>query len=166
MIIAIILGVVVVRGWLIEGAIVEGMSMHPTLRDGERLVVLKCRYSPYILPSRGDIIIFNDPEGDGVDVKRVIALPGEVIAIRGTRVKVNGSPLDESYAQGRIPVNLVETVPEGRVWVMGDNRDSSTDSRNYGPIDLAAIRGRAVLVTWPPPPKRIPRIPDVYVENE
>ncbi|NIM05742.1 MAG: signal peptidase I, partial [Armatimonadetes bacterium] len=83
MIIAIVIGVVVVRGWLIEGAIVTGGSMEPTLHSGERLLVLKCRYSDARLPSRGDIVIFPDPQEMGIAVKRVIGLPEEKIVIRG-----------------------------------------------------------------------------------
>jgi signal peptidase I len=155
MILAIILGVVLVRGWLIEGLIVSGRSMEPTLHDRERLLVLKKHYSAKNLPSRGDIVIFSAP-GDGEPVvKRVVGLPGEVLQTWGSRVFINGELLSEPYAYGRQPTPRALQIPPGYVYLLGDNRDNSEDSRYFGPIDLQNIRGRAVLVLWPPPPQLV-----------
>ena len=157
MILAIIIGVVVLRGWIIEGVIVEGKSMAPNLREGERLLVVKKHYSPERLPSRGDVIIFPDPEEGAIVVKRVIGLPGERVDVMGPRVYINGQLLREPYAKATEPAGLTRIVPQGRIWVMGDNRDDSADSREYGTIRLESIRGRAVMVMWPFPFRVIPR---------
>jgi len=130
--------------------------MEPTLREGERLLVLKKNYSSSHLPSRGEIIIFPDPQEGGIVVKRVIALPGEHLTMFGTQVFINGKLLSEPYARGRQPTYLMGTLPKGKMWVLGDNRDNSADSRVYGPIELGSVRGRAVLVMWPPPPRPVP----------
>jgi len=159
MIIAIIIGVVLVRGWLMEGVIVGGNSMEPTLKDGEWLLALKCRYGPSHLPARGDIVIFPDPQEGVIVVKRVIALPEEEVIVYGAEVAINGRLLQEPYAQGAEQYSVPErvVVPKESIWVMGDNRDDSVDSRTYGPVKLSSIRGRPVLVMWPFPPRLIPR---------
>lgn len=155
LVIVIILGVVILRGWFIEGVIVGGTSMAPTLHDGERLLVLKKVYSPGYLPARGTIVIFEDPLEGGIAVKRVIAKPGELLGVYGTQVYVDGHKLIEPYAQVSTPELVQGIVPQGTVWLMGDNRANSSDSRQYGPVRLSAIRGKAVLVMWPPPPRII-----------
>jgi signal peptidase I len=156
MIIAIILGVIILRGWLMEGLIVDGKSMEPTLRDKERLIVLKKHYSNDNPPARGDIVILPAPGDGDVVVKRVVGLPGEAIMIVGSQVSINGKPLNEPYAHSEhISRPLFLQIPAGSVFVMGDNRDNSDDSRDFGPIDVQTIRGRAAFVMWPPPPRLI-----------
>jgi len=148
----IILGVVVLRGWFIEGVVVDGESMAPTIHSGARLLALKKEYTPEHPPKRGEIVTFLEPNTDSIAVKRVIAKPGEIVGIFGTEVFINRRRLTEPYAQGRRAHLLQVRVPEGSVWLMGDNRDNSTDSRRYGPVSLSAIRGEAVLELWPLPP--------------
>jgi len=158
MIIAIIIGVIFVRGWVFEGAIIEGDSMDPTLRTGERLLVLKRHFNKDNLPARGSIVIFPDPQEDSMVVKRVIGLPGERVGAAGAHIYINERLLDEPYAyysrRGRIRPRLVK-IPEGKVWVLGDNRNNSVDSRFYGAVDLESIRGYAFLRMWPLPPRGI-----------
>lgn len=152
---------------------VEGNSMNPTLRHGDLLLLLKYpRWlrawglpTPY--PRRGDLLIFKAPAESlysyetrlglrhrPYNVKRVVALPGETVAIEGGRVLVNGRPLAESYVNdGVLSDQPPQRVPPGKVWVLGDNRlvGESLDSRAYGPVDLRDAAGPANLRLWPNP---------------
>jgi signal peptidase I len=165
MIIAIIIGVIIVRGWLMEGVIVRGESMEPTLRNNERLIVAKKHYSEKHPPARGDIVVFPDPADGGIVVKRVIGLPGETLTFLNRTIAIDGKPLSEPYAHAESPYMIDSLrelslstalrlqVPPDSIFVMGDNRDNSTDSRDFGPVKLDKVRGRAVLVLWPLPPR-------------
>jgi signal peptidase I len=114
-------------------------------------------FYPFHPPQRGDIVVFDPPIGavDKPYIKRVIGLPGETVAIRDGAVFVDGARLDEPYLGAtatRWPgrgddYELV--VPEGHIFVMGDNRNNSTDSRSFGPVDEGAIIGRAWIAYWP-----------------
>ncbi len=133
--------------------VVEGSSMDPSLRQGERLIVSKLAYR-FGRPERGDVIVFRYPVNRRVRfVKRVVGLPGETVAIRNGRVLVNGRPLAEAYL---IDVTLGEfgpvRVPPGRLFVLGDNRANSRDSRypEVGMISCRDVVGKAVAVYWPP----------------
>jgi signal peptidase I len=152
---------------------VDGDSMLPTLSSGDRLLLLKYpRWlrawglpTPY--PQRGDLLIFRAPADSpysyetvlGVrhrpyNVKRVLALPGETVAIEDGRVVVNGRPLAGSYANdGVLSDQPPLRVLPGKVWVLGDNRliGESLDSRAYGPVDLRDVAGPANLRLWPRP---------------
>ena len=138
---------------------VEGSSMEPTLRDGDMLLLQSIAYTP----SQGDIVVLTKPFGhvDGAIVKRVIAVGGQHVDIdyeAGT-VSVDGVPLDEPYIKEAMvepPAGTYETitsvtVPEGSVFVMGDNRNNSDDSRDtrLGTVDEQYILGRAVAVLLP-----------------
>ena len=136
-----------------EPVLVQGDSMYPTLHDGERLVVEKMTY--YVQkPARGDIIVCFYPGHAISRVKRIVALPGERVSISRGKVFINGAALDEgAYWDGRIAGQMEERlVPEGSVFVLGDNRNHSTDSRDesVGFIPYEKILGRAALVFWPP----------------
>ncbi|MCX7781868.1 MAG: signal peptidase I, partial [Negativicutes bacterium] len=131
---------------------VEGPSMRPTLVNSERLVVNKFIYR-FRQPERGEILVFRYPRDPSRDfIKRVIAVPGDTIEIKDGRVFVNGQLQNETYilerTRGSYPLS---TVPAGHVFVMGDNRNNSEDSRfkdvGFVPYDL--IKGKAVLVFWP-----------------
>ncbi|GAA5511544.1 signal peptidase I V [Deinococcus carri] len=152
---------------------VDGNSMNPTLQSGDLLLLLKYpRWlrawglpTPY--PRRGDLLIFKAPADSpysyetlyGVrhrpyNVKRVLALPGETVAIEDGRVVVDGRPLAESYVNdGVLSDQPPQRVPPGKVWVQGDNRlvGESLDSRTYGPVDLRDAAGPANLRLWPNP---------------
>lgn len=141
-----------IRAFLAEPIRVDGDSMYPTLLDGEHMFVEKISYW-FDEPTRGDIIICYYPGYTESCVKRVIATGGETVEIRGGTVYVNGQPLDESaywndFVLGDYgPV----TVPEGEVFVMGDNRNGSKDSRNpsVGTIPRNKIVGRVRAVFLP-----------------
>lgn len=152
-----------VRHFVFEPTVVEGESMQTTLMDGERIFIDKLSYW-FTAPARGDIVIVHYPGRSEHFVKRIVALEGETIEIRDGYVYINGEQLDESsYASdewyGRIRLlinspqshNGVYTVPEGHVFVMGDNRNWSKDSRSreVGAIPVTEILGRARFVFWP-----------------
>jgi signal peptidase I len=146
--------------WLIFAPfIVEGPSMEPNFYTGERLIVNKVLYS-FRKPQRGEVIVFHATKEKDY-IKRVIALPGETIRVDGDKVYVNNQLLDEPYLkealdkakkEGR-PYNVrnfaEKTVPEGTIFVMGDNRSNSADSRDIGFIKYEQVVGRADLIFWP-----------------
>lgn len=134
---------------------VEGTSMLPALADQERVFVNKFVYRLGISPiERGDLVVFwyqGDPARSYI--KRVIGLPGDVVAIERGVVLINGRPLKEDYVPGQfrdrrdMPARLVE--PD-TYFVLGDHRNSSNDSRNWGLVPRGNIVGKAVFVYWPP----------------
>ncbi|MEA4853735.1 MAG: signal peptidase I [Christensenella sp.] len=139
-----------IRAFLFEIILVDGPSMQPTLQTNERLAVEKVtRYAS--LPQRGDIIIVHYPNGtDNNYVKRAIGLPGETIEIKDSIVYVDGQPLQEDYISLQAyPDMAAITVPGDAVFVLGDNRANSTDSRVVGPIPHDMIVGHAMAVIWP-----------------
>lgn len=130
---------------------VEMNSMQNTLFEGQRLIEDKIQYR-FSEPKRGDIIIINGPESDRRLVKRVIALPGETIDIRDGEVYIDGVKLKEPYAKGTTSANglaMPYTVPEGKVFAMGDNREVSLDSRELGPIAFDSVEGKVIFRIWP-----------------
>ncbi len=140
-----------IRAFVFEIILVDGESMYPTLYTDERVAVEKVtRYGG--MPERGDIIIVEYPNLAGTFVKRAIGLPGETVEVRNSTVYINGEPLSESYVNPE-PYNdmAAVTVPENHVFVMGDNRAHSLDSRTekIGPIAHEAIVGHGLFVIWP-----------------
>jgi signal peptidase I len=136
--------------FLAQATRVYGSSMQPNLRTDERLVVEKLSYR-FHSPERGDIVVLRDPDG-GPDllIKRVIGLPGERVTVVQGQVYVDGAPLDEPYLNQTTSGNGHSWfVPPLHVFVMGDNRGASRDSRVFGPIPMDSIVGRAVLRYWP-----------------
>ena len=128
---------------------IEQVSMQPTLHEGEYVIVDKVSYLLHP-PDRGDIIVFKHPGEDLI--KRVIGLPGDTIEIRGGRVYINGSVLNEPYIKEPILSTLsAQKIEAGRYFVMGDNRNNSSDSRAFGPIPAGDMIGRAAIIYWPPP---------------
>ncbi len=143
--------VLVVNIFLAQATRVEGQSMDPSLRDNERLIIEKITYR-FRSPQRGDIVVLRRPQRS-VDplIKRVIGLPGETVAIHDGLVYINGEPLSEPYLNQSTWGSMAPVVvPEGHVFVMGDNRRSSNDSRAFGVVPLDDIVGRAWLRYWPP----------------
>jgi signal peptidase I len=129
---------------------IEGQSMEPNLRDGEYVLIDKISYLLHS-PERGDVVVFTPPNSERDYIKRVIGLPGDTVEIRGGQVYVNGTALDEPYlGQMASNGNQAFVVDEGRYFVMGDNRNNSSDSRAFGAIAPQTIVGRAWLVYWPP----------------
>lgn len=128
---------------------VDGSSMQPTLQNGEFFVINRFDTSP----SRGTIVVVQDPRKPDTDLmKRVIGLPGETLEIRGGKVYINGSLLDEPYIKSPWHDNRpVVSIPSGRYYVMGDNRDNSLDSRSssVGLIPSDLILGSRMFGYWP-----------------
>ena len=130
---------------------VEGQSMEPNLHSEQRLVVEKLSYR-FHGPQRFDIVVLKMPNhGEELLIKRVIGLPGETVEIRDGHVYVDGNLLaepftDQSTHPGR---NSKVTVPPLHIYVMGDNRDRSNDSRSFGPVPIDNLIGRAWLSYWP-----------------
>lgn len=138
-----------VRTFIFEPIRVDGESMSPTLHSHQSLGVEKVsRY--FGLPKRGEIVIVHYPKSDDAFVKRVIGLPGDTIEIKDSTVYLNGQPLDEDYVSPA-PYNNMDpfTVPADSIFVMGDNRANSQDSRYVGPISKDAIIGHALFIIWP-----------------
>jgi signal peptidase I len=129
---------------------VEGSSMLPTLTDGEYMIINRLAYK-LGTPSIGDIIVFHPPRDLGEEyIKRVIGLPGDEVVVSHGRVTVNDQILDEPYIASPPAYQGSWTVPEGSLFVLGDNRNNSSDSHSWGPVQMDEIIGRAVFVYWPP----------------
>jgi signal peptidase I len=149
----------VINLFLAQATRVEGQSMEPNLHTDQRIVVEKLTYR-FQSPERGDIVVLKSLDGSReLLIKRVIALPGETVEVHGGEVWINGQPLDEPYLDVdglcQVPqMSLCEmssrTVPEGHIFVMGDNREHSNDSRAFGAVPFENIVGHAWLSYWPP----------------
>jgi signal peptidase I len=144
-----ILIAVLINLFLAQPTRVHGQSMEPSLHTDQRLVVEKVSYRLHG-PRRGDVVVFSVPQSEELLIKRVIGLPGETVEIRGGQVYVDGTPLDEPYltqeTRGRFgPV----TVPPLHVFVLGDNRSFSNDSRAFGVVPIENVLGRAWFSYWP-----------------
>jgi signal peptidase I len=154
-VITIVLAVIISLGlriFVFEIVLVDGDSMLPTLNSSQRVVVEKVsRY--FHLPARGEIVITRYPNMPGYYVKRLIGYPGDTVEIKDSTVYLNGEPLTEDYlSEGITYDDMAEiTVPENTVFVMGDNRSKSLDSRaaSVGPIPIDYILGDGLLVIWP-----------------
>jgi len=167
---------VIIKTFLIQAFFIPSASMRDTLLEGDRVMVNKLAYR-FGEPHRGDIIVFASPlepgdEGEsffaavvrhigealGVStpesalIKRVIAVEGETIEIAGNHVLVDGVEIDEPYLGDNVRMGDFGPmrVPQGHVFVMGDNRNQSEDSRRFGPIAVDRIVGRAFIRVWPP----------------
>ncbi len=129
---------------------VDGTSMEPGLQNGQYVLVNKLAYL-FHTPERGDVIVFHFPKDTNIDlIKRVIGVPGDVIVIDGTTVRVNGILLNEPYIMAPMnPAGDRLVVPPNEYFVMGDNRPVSDDSRDWGFVPKNYIVGKAVLVYWP-----------------
>lgn len=164
-----------IRVTLVEPFKIPSGSMIPTLQIGDFILVLKCWYGlrlPFVTnsavswntPKRGDVVVFtrpddpNTPDEDDSDIhiiKRVIAVGGESVEVRGAKVYINGQPLDEPYARwsegGKFEGNFgPRMVPDGHILLLGDNRDNSKDSRFWTDpfLDARRVKGKAVVVFW------------------
>lgn len=130
---------------------VDGFSMRPTLEDGEFVLVSKLSYM-FGEFERGDIIVFHFPLNPEEElVKRIMGLPGDQIVVRDNQVYLNGQLLSENYI-AQAPLYSGEwTVPEGQLFVLGDNRNNSNDSKDWGLLPQENVVGKAILIYWPPP---------------
>ncbi len=132
---------------------VYGSSMLPTIEDGEYIMVSKAAYY-FGQPQRGDIIVFKSPQSPKSDsdlIKRIIGLPGDTVEIIYGQVIVNGTPLTESYTlEPPHYVMIAEEIPTGNYFVLGDNRNNSSDSHRGWTVPRQNIVGRAWITYWPP----------------
>ncbi|MBS4217770.1 signal peptidase I [Bacillus sp. FJAT-49711] len=149
----------VIRYFLFAPIVVDGYSMMPTLHNGDRMIVNKLGK-----PERFDIIVFHAPEQKDY-IKRVIGLPGDTVEYRDDTLYINGKPYAEPYldsyksqiVEGPLTEDFTleetpvgqKTVPEGELFVMGDNRRSSKDSRHIGSISIKKVIGDTNMVYWP-----------------
>jgi signal peptidase I len=154
---------VLIRVFVFQQYYIDGPSMEHTLEPHDRVLVNKLSYRLHDV-NRGDVVVFDRLSGVAQHddlIKRVIGLPGETVSIENCLVFIDGRELDEPYlstqnqaqadpsARCRIPQYGPEEVPDEHVFVMGDNRPQSFDSREFGPIEIDQIRGRAFVVIWP-----------------
>ncbi len=142
----------ILRSFVISPFKVSLTSMYPTLQPDDFILVEKItmRFSSI---KQGEVVVFRSPLGEKKDfVKRVIAVSGDKIESREGHVYVNDELLHESYLKQNFSMSIVpQIVNQGEYFVMGDNRDNSLDSRNFGTIKIANIKGRVILVFWPWP---------------
>ncbi len=129
---------------------VDGESMVPTLVSGEYVIVSRLSYR-LGTPQRGDIIVFHFP-GDPKEeyIKRVIGLPGDEVSIKNGHVYINGQILNENYLDVKINYTGAWNVPSDQLFVLGDNRNNSSDSHDWGTVPMNYVVGKAILVYWPP----------------
>ena len=135
---------------LLQISIVRGRSMQPVLRDGDRLVVDRLG-AEALGVDRFDVVVLQSPTEEGIDyVKRVVGLPGDRVEIRFGQVFLNGDALRESHGLIRDTAHAEPLiVPDGHCFVLGDNRPQSCDSREFGVVPLATIRGTVRARVWP-----------------
>jgi signal peptidase I len=165
------------KAFVAQAFSIPSASMEPQLQPGDRVVVSRIAYRLHD-PRRGDIVVFDAPDAPEVDepilpvrlvedvlegvglrrpdetelIKRVIGLPGEVVEARGGRIVIDGRELREPYLPADVGTHDFGpmTVPDGTVYVLGDNRGDSADSRVIGPVPIDSIVGRAIVRAWPP----------------
>lgn len=139
--------------WLVNGLVgryrIDGSSMNPSLQNGQYLIINNVSY--YLNdPQHGDIIVFHHPKSDLNLIKRVIGLPGDQIEIDNEQVKVNGVVLNEPYINEEPQYSFSGVVPENEYFVLGDNRNNSSDSHSWSFLPKENIVGKAMIIYWPP----------------
>lgn len=159
----VIIAIVLVASWGIRTYVIEPFevpsgSMEDTIMTGDMIFAEKVSYLAGD-PKQGDIVVFSDPQiPSRVLVKRVIASEGQTVDLINGNVYVDGVALSEPYTQGfsyplstasNVYLSYPYTVPSGCVWVMGDNRENSADSRYFGPVKASTVFGRAVMTYFP-----------------
>ena len=144
-----------IQAFVVRPFIVSGNSMDPDIKNGQYLIIDEVSYKLHE-PARGDVIVFRaPPEPTKYYIKRIIGLPGDTVDIKGSTITItnpahpNGLVLDESFITHRSSDTIHTTVPDGKYFVMGDNRSGSYDSRAWGMLPEANIRGRALLRLLP-----------------
>lgn len=151
---AALLAALLIKTFLLQAFYIPSPSMVPTLHVDDRVLVNKLSYRLHDV-HRGDVVVFERPPNDaGVIrdlIKRVVGLPGETVEGRDGGVYVNGRRLAEPYLpEGTVTSTFgPQRIPPGRVWVMGDNRSNSSDSRVFGTVPESRIVGRAFVRVWP-----------------
>ena len=145
-----------IRSFIVEPFVVPTGSMIPTIEINNRVLAEKITYRFVRPPRYMDIVVFPDPKGEHPHlIKRVIATGGQTVDLRKGKVFVDGKELVEPYTHGQASEQLTPEitfpfkVPQGDIWVMGDNRTNSGDSRVFGPVPVNAVQGRAIWTYWP-----------------
>ena len=124
--------------------------MEPSLHNGEFVVVNRLAYR-WLEPKRGDVVVFYFPlDPSRRFIKRIIGLPGDKVAIRDGQVFVNDLPIEEPYIASSTQYRGEWEINPYEVFVLGDNRNNSSDSHRWGPLPMDEVIGKAVLVYWPP----------------
>ncbi len=146
------------RTFVFQAYTIPSGSMEDTIVPDDMVFSEKVSYY-FDSPSQGDIVTFDDPlDPSRVLIKRVIAVGGQTVDIHDGNVYVDGVKLEESYTEGKptevftktaFDISYPYVVPEGRLWVMGDNRTNSEDSRYFGSINASTVTGKAVIIYWP-----------------
>jgi len=146
-----------VKTYIVQPFVIPSGSMIPTIQEGNRVLAEKITYRFTRDPEPGDVAVFRNPQqSPPVLIKRVIAVGGQTVDLRDGVVYVDDRPLDEPYTHGLPSTPLNEAivfpfqVPDDSVWMMGDNRTNSGDSREFGPVRVSEVMGRAVWTYWPP----------------
>ena len=136
--------------FLAQATRVYGQSMEPGIHENQRLVIEKISYHLHG-PQRGDVVVLHDPSGtDELLIKRVVGLPGERVTVADGKVFIDGVGLNEPYlSQLTLGADRSWVVPPLHVFVMGDNRGASRDSRSFGPAPLEDLVGHAAFRYWP-----------------
>lgn len=159
-----------IRSFIVQAFKIPSGSMLPTLQIGDHILVNKFAYGVRVPvvgatlfdvsdPMRGDVVVFVYPEDPHKDfIKRVVAIPGDLVEVKAKELLVNGEPAIDPHAhfvegldgRGVSPRDNFGpyTVPDGRVFVLGDNRDRSYDSRFWGPVAIDQLKGKAFLIYW------------------
>jgi len=147
--------IVPIRYFIIQPFFVRGASMHPAFESGDYLVINEIGYR-ISDPKRGDVIVFRPPGNSSqFYIKRIVGLPGEVVKVEDGKVWVGETEatlgvLHERYIEGRTPGKANVQLGEDEYFVLGDNRNASSDSRNWGALKAGRIIGRAWIKAWPP----------------
>lgn len=144
---------------------VENVSMLPTLQPGEFLMVSKFAYQ-LGEPQHGDVIVFHNPLNVQEDfIKRVIGVPGDMVKVQGGKVFVNDVPWSENYIAAHPDYDGAWKVPEDSLFVLGDNRNQSSDSHRWGFVPMKNVVGKAIVIYWPVTKMRIMDQPIVVQAN-
>ena len=140
----------IINLFLAQATQVLGQSMEPNLHSSQRVVVEKVTYRFFHGPRRGDIVVIDLPGQTEMLIKRVVGLPGETIEVRSGKVYIAGEQIDETWTVNPGGSNYgPQTIPPLHVFVMGDNRGASNDSRSFGPVFIDHIVGHAWFSYWP-----------------
>ena len=165
-VITVILAVVIffILQFTVQNFVVIGASMRPNFEEGQRVVASKLAYQ-FGEPERGDVIVFEPPNGGQDDyIKRIIGLPGDRVEVKDGVVYVENLPLDEPYiSQPPGYTYSVEIIPENEYWVLGDNRNNSNDSHTGWTVPRENIIGKAWLIIWPLDQWQV--VPDYFTED-
>jgi len=149
---------IVVYLFIMQPNQVKGASMEPTFASGDYILTSKVSYK-IGQPKRGEVIVFHSPKNPDIEyIKRIIGLPGDTVLIQNSQVFVNNAQINEPYISaattlwegGFVKEGVPVTIPKGFLFVMGDNRPRSSDSREFGPIPIESVIGQVFYRYYPP----------------